>query len=89
MNELTRSTKLVVIVDQSGSIRSAMWPGIHTEGAPTQTGIDVPAGQVAHEVEVPRELYEAARPDLSNYILQIANGRAPTLVRRAPQKEAK
>lgn len=89
MKLVTRTNRLVVVADQSGNIRSAMWPGIHSEGAPTQTGIAVPADQVVHEVDVPQELYEAARPDLGDYILQTEEGRPAALVRRSPKKEAK
>jgi hypothetical protein len=89
MKEVTRANKLVVVADESGNIRSAMWPGIQSEGAPTYAGIGVPADQVAHEVDVPKELYEAARPDLSDYILETTKGRPAALVRRSGKKESK
>jgi hypothetical protein len=71
MNDLQRTSKLLVVADQSGNILSALWPGVQSEGAPSETGISLPDDQVAHEVEVPEELYRAARPELAGYYLRI------------------
>lgn len=82
MKHVTRTTKLIVLADGSGQIRSAMWPGVQTEGAPTYVGMNIPAGHQVHEVDVPKELYEAARPSLSDYVLENSKGGPATLVRR-------
>lgn len=86
MTEMVRKNKLIVVADESGNIRMAMWPGTQTEGAPSQMGIGLSNGQVAHEVDVPDELYQSARPDLSGYSLRIAKGVPAVLVRRSTSK---
>ena len=45
------------------------------------TGMAVPDGHESHEVDMPKELYEAARPDLSEYVLHTKKG-SPALVKR-------
>jgi len=80
MEDRERTTKLLLVTDESGNILSASWPGVQSEGAPTQGGVRLAEGQVAHEVDVPDELYQAARPDLSGYRVRIDEG-GPTLTR--------
>jgi hypothetical protein len=70
MKDVSLSKKLIVVADESGRIVSAMWPGIRSDGAPTETGFMVPDNYTSHEVAVPQELYDAARPDLSSYALR-------------------
>lgn len=82
MKEMARGKKLTIVTDQSGNIRNAMWPGIQSDGAPTHTGMSVPDGQQAHEVDLPKELYEAARPNLGDYVLDTAS-----LVRRSTKAD--
>jgi hypothetical protein len=85
MEDRERTTKLLLVTDESGKILSASWPGVQSEGAPTQVGVRLSEGQVANEVDVPDELYQAARPDLSGYRVRIDEG-GPTLTRN-PQGE--
>lgn len=76
-NEYVRTTKLLVVTDESGKILSALWPGVASEGAPTETGISLEEGQSAHEVDVPPELYGSSRPDLGRYRMRVeTDGRA-------------
>lgn len=72
--------KLLVVTDSSGSISSAMWPGVRSEGAPTELMLRVGPDKVVHELDIPDELYEAARPDLSSYRVKVRD-RGATLVR--------
>lgn len=74
MNEYVRTAKLLVVTDESGSIVSALWPGVSSEGAPTETGVSLEEGQSAHEVDVPPELFESTRPDIGRYRLQLETG---------------
>ena len=53
MEELMRKNKMLVVADEAGNILSALWPGIQTEGAPSYTGFNLSADQVAYEVEIP------------------------------------
>lgn len=77
MTQVTQSSKLVVVVNESGEIVAATWPGVRTEGAPLQTGILLLEGQAAHEVELPEELYRTPQLALSDYRLRIDDqGRA-------------
>jgi hypothetical protein len=57
--------------DEAVSVLSAMWPGVESEGAPTEMGMRLSADQVAHEVDMPDELYQSARPDLSGYRVRV------------------
>lgn len=79
MKNVKRTTKMVVVTDASGEIVTATWPGEYTEGAPSETGVSLHEDDVVYEVDVPQELYESARPDLSRYTLSLYEGR-PTLV---------
>ncbi|GGS93009.1 hypothetical protein [Streptomyces violaceus] len=77
MTQVPQSSKLVVVVNESGEIVAATWPGVRTEGAPLQTGMLLSEGQAAHEVELPEELYRTPQADLSGYRLRIDDqGRA-------------
>jgi hypothetical protein len=78
-----RTTKMLVVADAYGNILTAMWPGVETEGAPTAVGVRLSAGQVAHEVDVPEEVYQLARPDLSSYRVEVRGG-SPELIRDKP-----
>jgi hypothetical protein len=75
-----RKTKMLVVADESGTILTALWPGVESEGAPTSVGLRLSADQAAHEVDVPEEVYEAARPDLSGYRIRADEG-GPALIR--------
>ncbi|WP_369254417.1 hypothetical protein [Streptomyces sp. R35] len=81
MERVLRTSKLLVVADESGNIVSAAWPGVQSEGAPPQTGVVLSEGRVAHEVDLPDELYEAARPDLSGYRLRIDAGGSAAIER--------
>jgi hypothetical protein len=70
MKQVSLSRKLVVVADESGKIVSAMWPGIRSSDGPTETGVVVPDNYTSHEVAIPQELFDAARPDLSSYALR-------------------
>ena len=83
MEELKRTNKLLVVADESGNIVSGLWPGIQSEGAPSETGISLSGNQVAHEMDVPDELYQAARPNLNDYYLQSGERGAAALVKRS------
>jgi hypothetical protein len=85
MEDRQRTTKLLLVADESGNVLSATWPGVESEGAPTQVGVRLSEGQVAHEVDVPDELYESARPDLSGYRVRVDEGK-PALI-RSPKNE--
>ncbi|WP_369153321.1 hypothetical protein [Streptomyces sp. R17] len=74
MQQVPRSSKLLLVVDASGDLVTAAWPGVESEGAPSQTGVLLAEGQIAHEVDVPDELYQAARPDLSKYRVRVDDG---------------
>jgi hypothetical protein len=76
-----RENKMLVVADESGTILAALWPGIQTEGAPSYTGFNLSADQVAYEVEIPAELHESAPPDLTHYYLQKSMG-GPALLRK-------
>jgi hypothetical protein len=80
MEEFMRKNKMLVVADESGNILAALWPGMQTEGAPSYTGFNLSADQVAYEVEIPGEFYEPAPPDLTHYYLQMMGG--PTLRRK-------
>jgi len=83
MNIVTQKTnKLIVVADENGKIRTALWPGVHSEGAPTETGIGLSSGQVAHEVAVPDELYQLARPNLQDYVVQESKGGPAKLIKK-------
>jgi hypothetical protein len=59
MEALMRKNKMLVVADESGNILAALWPGIQTEGAPSYTGFNLSADQVAYEVEIPAEFHES------------------------------
>jgi hypothetical protein len=87
MEDRKRTTKLLLVTDGSGNILSATWPGVWSEGGPTEVGVRLAEGQVAHEVDVPDELYQSARPDLSGYRVRVEEG-GPTLIRSAEYEGA-
>lgn len=80
MEDLKRSAQLLVVTDGSGKIISAAWPGVESEGAPTEAGFALPADHVAHELEVPDDLIDAAKPDLSGFRIRTGE-RGPSLTR--------
>ncbi|MEU4704270.1 hypothetical protein [Nonomuraea dietziae] len=71
MKQKQRTSKMLVVADESGRIISAAFPGVQSDGAPTETGLILAGVQVAHEVEVPEELKGDDRPDLSIYRLRL------------------
>jgi hypothetical protein len=75
--------KMIVVVDQAGNIRKAVWDSERTAGAPTQAGIVLKDGELWHEVDVPEELYRKDRPALSEYYLQTTINAPATLLRRS------
>lgn len=81
MEELMRRDKMLVVADEAGNVLAALWPGIQTEGAPSYTGFNLSADQVAYEVEIPAEFHQAAPPDLTQYYLQTVMG-GPALLRK-------
>lgn len=87
MEDRKRSDKLLVVTDEAGNVMSATWPGVQSEGAPTETGVRLSAGQSSHEVDVPDELYQLARPDLSGFRVQV-DERGAALIRRPNDKGA-
>jgi hypothetical protein len=88
MEDTRRTTKLIVVADESGNILSALWPGVQSEGAPTETGISLSTGRVAHEVEVPEELYQLARPNLADYYLRLEERELPVIMKRSDNMDA-
>lgn len=87
MEDRTRSSRLLVVTDETGKILSALWPGVQSEGAPTETGISLSAGRTAHEVDIPDELYASARPDIAEYRIRV-DDRGETSLEKAPADTA-
>lgn len=83
MKQVARTSKLIVVTNEVGDIRVGMWPGQQSEGAPSGVGLLLEDDQVAHEVDVPDELYRLAHPDLGSYYLRLEAGRRPELALRS------
>ena len=74
MEDRERTTKLLVVTDKAGNIVSAAWPGVESGDGPTATGVRLSDDQVAHEVDVPEELYQSDQPDLSGFRVEVGEG---------------
>jgi hypothetical protein len=84
MEIVERTSKLLVVVDKSGEIVAALWPGLQSADAPPQTGVALSEGQVAHEVDLPSEFYQEALPDIAAYRLDVDEYGNAALVTKNP-----
>ena len=83
MKDMKRTNKVLVVTNRAGEIQAALWPGEAAEGAPTQVGVTLRDDQTAHEVELPKELYQSTPPNFGDFQLSRDASGTPVLMKRS------